>query len=231
MSTIYEKLAAPFKPEEVDWRVGPTNKEKTQGMALAYIDARTVMMRLDEACGPNGWQNRYSATQGTTVCEIGIFDNERKEWLWRADGAGASDMEAEKGALSDAFKRAAVRWGIGRYLYDVASPWVAITQKGNSYVIADSERSKLHATLSGGKPIATTAPKASPPATRKITPQEIVNAMKSTIDTFRTVRELDEWEKKRDADLVELNAIDPDLAADIETFIVIRRKKLSQVAA
>lgn len=228
--TIFERLAAPFDPAQVDWRVGSTTADKSKGMALAYIDARAVMARLDEVCGSGGWQNRYSATVGTTVCEIGI--NCAGEWIWKADGAGASDVEAEKGALSDAFKRAAVRWGIGRYLYDIASPWVALKAQGKSFVIDDSERPRLHALLSG-KPMAQVPASngARSASTRDISPLEYVNAWKTTIDTFRTVAELDAWDKKNDAALVKLNKDDPELAKDMETFIGMKRKKLAQVAA
>jgi len=139
------KLYAPFPPERISWRIGSTNGEKTKGMALAYIDSRDVQDRLDQACGPENWQCRYPHAGQKTVCEIGLkIDG---EWIWKADGAGDSDVEAEKGALSDAFKRAAVKWGVGRYLYDLDSPWVAITQKGRSYVIADGEYKKLEALL------------------------------------------------------------------------------------
>lgn len=144
------KLAAPFPPDRISWRVGPTNREKTKGMALAYIDARDVMARLDEVCGIGGWQNDYPHANGKTVCRIGIKIGD--EWIWKSDGAGDSEMEAEKGALSDAFKRAAVRWGIGRYLYDTASPWVEIEQHGKSYSIKDSELSKLARVLQGPVP-------------------------------------------------------------------------------
>ena len=48
----------------------------------------------------------------------------KDEWVWKSNGAGQSDIEAEKGQFSDAFKRAAVLWGIGRYLYALPSPWV-----------------------------------------------------------------------------------------------------------
>lgn len=125
----FKKLAAPFPPEEVSWRVGSTTKDKLKGMALAYLDARAVMDRLDAVCGPTGWQCRYSHANSKTVCDIGISENayaEHPVWIWKADGAGDSDIEAEKGALSDAFKRAAVRWGIGRYLYNLDSPWVEL---------------------------------------------------------------------------------------------------------
>lgn len=137
--TLFEGLAAAFPPEKISWRVGSSNKKKrqretgdnyakaTKGTALAYIDARDVMERLDEVCGPGGWQNRYSHANGKTVCDLGILCE--GQWIWKADGAGDSDIEADKGALSDAFKRAAVRWGVGRYLYAIPSPWVDLDER------------------------------------------------------------------------------------------------------
>jgi hypothetical protein len=149
---MFSMLAAPFPPERVSWRVGSTTADKKKGMALAYIDARDVMDRLDVVCGPGGWQCRYPHANGKTVCEIGIYvtlPGDGAEWIWKADGAGDTDVEAEKGALSDAFKRAAVRWGIGRYLYDLASPWVELEPMGRSFKIKDSEIPKLRKVLGG----------------------------------------------------------------------------------
>lgn len=142
----FHKLAAPFPADRVSWRIGSTSGDKSKGLALAYIDARDVMERLDEVCGPAGWQRRYPHANGKTVCEIGLKIGD--EWIWKADGAGNTDVEAEKGALSDAFKRAAVSWGIGRYLYDIPSPWVQIESAGRSYRIKDSEYGKLEKLLS-----------------------------------------------------------------------------------
>lgn len=130
----FKALAAPFPPEEISWRLGSTSKEKMRGMALAYLDARNVMDRLDAVCGSDGWQCRYSHVGAITVCDVGIRIDEHN-WVFKADGAGQSDIEAEKGALSDAFKRAAVRWGIGRYLYGLESPWVEIEEAGRSFKI------------------------------------------------------------------------------------------------
>lgn len=154
--SILEQLAEPFEPARVSWRVGATSGDKTKGLALAYIDARDVMARLDEVCGADGWQNDYPHANGKTVCRIGI--RIKDEWIWKANGAGDTDVEAEKGALSDAFKRAAVMWGIGRYLYDVDSPWVQIEAMGRSFKIKDSEKPKLYALL-GGKRADTPAEK------------------------------------------------------------------------
>lgn len=167
MSDLFEMLAAPFDPSEVDWRVGPTTKDKLKGQALCYIDARTVMDRLDTVCGPQGWQNRYVMEGTKTVCEIGIKCGD--EWVWKADGAGDSDIEAEKGALSDAFKRSAVRWGIGRYLYNLKSPWVALKAFGNSYAIADEAKPELEAILRRQMPPpAKPEPRKEPPATNHV---------------------------------------------------------------
>ena len=147
----FNRLKAPLDPNKVSWRVGSTTGDKKRGMALAYIDARDVMERLDEVCGPAGWQCQYPHADGKkTVCSIGIKVGE--EWIWKADGAGDSDGEAEKGALSDAFKRAAVRWGIGRYLYDVDTPWVELVPAGRSFAIAEREYARLAKVLGGAKP-------------------------------------------------------------------------------
>jgi len=123
--TITERLKEPFDPKVVHWRVGATNAKKlnvkpweaTSGIALAYVDARDVMKRLDDVCG-DMWQVRYPFPG---CCEIGIKVGD--EWLWRGNGAGATDVEGEKGQYSDAFKRAAVLWGVGRYLYYLPNKW------------------------------------------------------------------------------------------------------------
>lgn len=127
--TLQERLEWPFEPSRVSWRVGRKNAEKTKAQLLAYIDARDVMERLDRACGFGNWQCRYTLAEGhLLICEIGIRVD--GEWLWRANGAGDTAVEAEKGKCSDAFKRAAVLWGVGRYLYDLDTPWVEIDKYG-----------------------------------------------------------------------------------------------------
>ncbi|OGT59732.1 MAG: hypothetical protein A3E01_04525 [Gammaproteobacteria bacterium RIFCSPHIGHO2_12_FULL_63_22] len=127
--TLAQKLEFPFPPAAVSWRIGAKTADKKKARLLAYIDARDVMERLDRACGFDGWQCRYNiADAGLLICEIGI--RVKGEWLWRANGAGDTQVEAEKGKCSDAFKRAAVLWGVGRYLYGLPSPYVEIDQYG-----------------------------------------------------------------------------------------------------
>ena len=144
-----ELLKIPFRPDLVSWRVGSTTTDKSKGMALAYIDARDVMERLDEVCGASGWQDTYPWSDGKKiVCSIGI--KIEGEWVWKSNGAGETDFEGEKGAFSDAFKRAAVLWGIGRYLYDVKAPWMPIKAQGKSFVFTDESLAKLAKSLPVG---------------------------------------------------------------------------------
>jgi len=127
--TLQQKLECPFPPAAVSWRIGRKSSDKKSAMLLAYIDARDVMERLDKAVGFANWQCRYTlAEAGLLVCEIGLRVD--GEWIWRANGAGDTQVEAEKGKCSDAFKRAAVVWGIGRYLYGLPSPRVELDQYG-----------------------------------------------------------------------------------------------------
>lgn len=122
------KLAAPFPKEDIHWRAQTVTREGNKALALAYVDARDVMERLDIVCGPEGWQTEHAdAGGGRLVCRIGILVD--GEWIWKSDGAGATDVEADKGAFSDAFKRAAVPWGVARYLYGLGNTYVPCEAK------------------------------------------------------------------------------------------------------
>lgn len=139
-------LKEPFDPKLIHWRVGATNKEKTSGIALAYINARDAMKRLDDVMGMN-WQCRYPF-EG--CCEIGLLIN--GEWIWRSNGAGETDIEGEKGRYSDAFKRAAVMWGIGRYLYYLPNVWAPLKPQGRSYALSEMPKLPVWALPESQKP-------------------------------------------------------------------------------
>lgn len=121
---MIERLSAPFPPTSVKWRAQTLTRDTNnpKALALAYIDARDVMDRLDEVVGPANWATTYEETpKGRILCRLSLrIDG---EWVMKTDGAGNTDVEGEKGAISDALKRAAVSWGIGRYLYDLGNTW------------------------------------------------------------------------------------------------------------
>jgi hypothetical protein len=103
-------LNDPTPPSEIKKRQGPG------GRTLDYIDARFVMDRLDAAVGQENWQDKFEdLPNGSVRCGIGI--RQKDGWVWKWDVGDVSDIEPVKGAHSDAFKRAAVKWGIGRDLY------------------------------------------------------------------------------------------------------------------
>lgn len=138
-----DDLAKPFPANAVHWRVGSTNRDKTSGMGLAYIDARDVENRFDEVCGPTNWQCDFPWSDGKKlVCRIGVKIGD--EWIWKSNGAGDTDVEGDKGAFSDAFKRAAVKWGVGRHLYSCPNWWEPIEKAGNSYKFSDAAIASLN---------------------------------------------------------------------------------------
>lgn len=119
---MIDKLSAPFPPEAIHWRAQTLTGDKSKALALAYLDARDVMDRLDAAVGPANWRDSYEETaKGRLLCTLAIRLG--GEWVSKSDGAGNTDVEGEKGAISDALKRAAVKWGVGRYLYDLNNVW------------------------------------------------------------------------------------------------------------
>lgn len=144
---MQQALAQPFAPEDLEWRIQTTSKDKTRGMAVPYVTNRAIQTRLDEVCGPDNWYNDFkpwhaNGKKESQLCGIAIHF-EGRGWITKWDGAEDSDVESIKGGLSDSMKRAAVQWGIGRVLYNMDSVWVNIEQVGSSFVIKNSERCKL----------------------------------------------------------------------------------------
>tara|TARA_Y100000114_G_C11543106_1_gene223581 strand:- start:54 stop:545 length:492 start_codon:yes stop_codon:yes gene_type:complete len=131
-------LEKEFSPKEIKWRVGRLNRKdngKTAYM-LAYIDARLVHKRLDEVVGFENWQCKHIVYGPKTICHLGI--RIKGDWVWKSDGAGDTNVEADKGAISDSLKRAAVHFGIGRYLYEFPDIWARVIDK-NGYKVPDVE--------------------------------------------------------------------------------------------
>lgn len=136
---IMKKLQEPFSPDEIEWRVGSTSGDKSKGIALAYVTNRAIQNRLDAVFGPFGWKNEFREWRGTSqLCGISVrFEG---EWITKWDGADDSNTEAVKGGLSDAMKRAAYQWGIGRYLYNLENAWVPIEPAGKSFRLKQEPR-------------------------------------------------------------------------------------------
>lgn len=148
--TLLQKLAEPFPGDVVKWRAQGKPFQRSGvwcARVVCYIDARIVIDRLNEVCGLN-WQKKTTETaKGRVLCSIGITLENGRE-VWRDDGAGDTDIEGEKGAISDALKRAAVNFGVGAYLYGFHSPVVEVevseyNGKTNVKGITKAARDKL----------------------------------------------------------------------------------------
>jgi hypothetical protein len=128
--TIGAQLAAPFNPDDVEWRPSGKSGANQRTSLVAYVDARTVQDRLDAVCGVNGWQFDWQpiAVEGGEVKQAkGILTI---HGVSKSDVGTASNWEASKGAVSDCLKRAAVHFGIGRYLYELPAVVVALDSAG-----------------------------------------------------------------------------------------------------
>lgn len=116
---IQDGLAAPFSEDEIEFL--PRAQSGGKALGLAYIDARAVMNRLDAVVGPAGWSFDFEPVTpdgkmvkgrltvlGVTKCDA---------------GEASTEDEILKSAVSDALKRCAVHFGIGRYLYYLPRVW------------------------------------------------------------------------------------------------------------
>ena len=130
---LMERLAEPFPVSAVSWKPQTLTKDKTRALAVAYIDARDVAQRLDEVVGPLNWAVDHKMVGEQQMTGLSIRHPDKDEWItkWDAGFVGGSDsdkeddqMKAIKGTASDGLKRAAVLWGIGRYLYSLPKQWV-----------------------------------------------------------------------------------------------------------
>jgi hypothetical protein len=124
------KEAMPYK-----WRVQESKEHGAN--CVAYIDARDVMDRLDDVVGAENWQSKYESHNGNLYCAIGIKIGD--SWVWKTDCGSESNIEKEKGEASDALKRAAVQWGIGRFLYNLPIERLKTKQHGTKYYPCDDK--------------------------------------------------------------------------------------------
>jgi len=124
MRELQNQLAAPFDPSEVKFK--PAMVKGNRALALHYVDARVIMDRLDAVVGTDGWQDEYEfLPDGSCLCKLRVRFGDT--WIVKTDVGGESEQKDEgdrhKAAVSDALKRAAVKFGIGRYLYRLPSQW------------------------------------------------------------------------------------------------------------
>jgi len=127
VNEIVEKLKKPFEQKDVEFRVAKVSKRTKQVLVLAYITSRAVMDRLDETVGTDGWKDEYDLLKGGVTCKLSMKLN--GDFICKQDAAAFTNIEALKGAFSAALKRAAVKFGVGRYLYQLPEYWVDLVER------------------------------------------------------------------------------------------------------
>jgi hypothetical protein len=115
---LWNALSREFRPQDV--------KTLPKGKGLRYVTARTVMNRLDAVLGPENWWDDYPYISETSViCKLSVRLPDG-EVITKTDAGGAAGMadagDDDKSMLSDALKRAAAKFGVGRYLYGDGVP-------------------------------------------------------------------------------------------------------------
>lgn len=99
-----------LRPEDVEVRVQSSKNGKTR--LLLYITSRSVVTLLDEAVGCTNWCSDIVEVNGMSVVKIGIWDSEKNMFVYRADVGSESNIEKEKGLISDGYKRCLARFGL-----------------------------------------------------------------------------------------------------------------------
>lgn len=130
MADVMKRLQAPFPAKDIEWRIqrsGVAANGKQWAFVLAYVTNRAIQNRLDDIFGAHNWRNEFREWgDGAIVCGLSIRIG--GEWITKWDGADKTEIEPTKGGLSDSMKRAAVQWGIGRYLYNLEANFADVSQ-------------------------------------------------------------------------------------------------------
>jgi len=200
-NNVWDRLKEPFTDEEIEWRVQQCGQKNGRVWAILvpYIQARAIMDRLDDVTGPENWTDTYTLVntdkESGFLCTLGIHvpvDGEMR-WIYRQDGAPTTNIEAIKGGISDALKRAAVKFGMGRYLYKLDAFWADNPQDGyppkgeRTIIIVKKDkpnktefRAWCYPPSLNNEPTRKLAPKPAPP---EPTPAEVRQKLLARVDT------------------------------------------------
>src|SRR5207237_3444810 len=139
VKSVLAELAVPFSPDQVQWRVTKTAKDKKRGQIVPYADPRAYADRLNALFTPQGWTREYKIETMSNItrmkngesivtgkilvtCTVTIIG------LWSHSGTGEEWADDQNGMTSAAFKRACSCFGLGRYFYEFQGSWVDLDQ-------------------------------------------------------------------------------------------------------
>lgn len=126
---VIDKLREPFSIKSIKFKPQSTNKDKTQCLPVAFIDARDVSQRLDDVVGATSWEFSIQVIPDAKIASVigTLRINFGDNWVHKSDvGEASQDITSYKAAASDALKRCAVQFGVFRYAYDLKFKWVEL---------------------------------------------------------------------------------------------------------
>lgn len=122
-----EILKKPFDDKTVGVKIQSFNKAKDKALLILYLQHTDVQDRLD-AVDP-AWSNGVTdeARHGET------FVVRMKLTVKGTTRENVGEGETPKAAHSDALKRCAMLFGVGRYLYDSEHKWVPYNEQTDKF--------------------------------------------------------------------------------------------------
>lgn len=136
-------LSAPFDEKTLGVKVESLSKDRTKAMLICYLQHTDVYTRLEEVCP--SWECALMNEQwgkdpkGNDVCSIRV-----RMTLLDVSRENIGEGYNQKSAMSDALKRAAMLFGVGRYLYDAETVWVPYNELTDKYKVYTYEDYKKH---------------------------------------------------------------------------------------
>lgn len=155
---VFRRLNEPFDIADIRWKPQTVDYKKKTAMAVAHADPRAYIDRLNEVLGTEGWatdiqfivtpfnkfikgRKAYGDSPATedklipgnkvlATCTVSIHGLGHKTSTGDED---ASDENAATSAEAQAFKRACMMWGLGRYLYDLPKQTVPYDPNGGGF--------------------------------------------------------------------------------------------------
>jgi hypothetical protein len=143
---VLAKLKAAIPEEEISFKPQTFREDNGRQLALmvGYVDARWVDERLDQATDGDWsfeWESVLLTDNGVgvkgTLTVMGTVREDVGEYHRQGEH---DDMEMLKAAVSDALKRAAVHFGVGRELYRMPTMWVAWDRRTRQPVDGEMDR-------------------------------------------------------------------------------------------
>ena len=139
---LTKRLTAPFEAQDVEWRIQQTTQDKSRGLAVAFITSRAIQKRLDETVGPFHWKTEFSPWhqigKGSQLCALSIYDEERKEWVTKTDGAKNSVGEA---VMNDGCSNVHIINELGIPVLAMGLKDVVICASPDGILVSDKEQS------------------------------------------------------------------------------------------